>query len=173
MAAETQDANRPLTNKYRILRNRQSSWENVSATGRLRSRPDDGGTGIPPEGGRALLVRLEAEVRRRLETTPACHDWDHTHRVRVNARQLLRAEGADPLVVEAAALLHDLGRAAEMNDQGKTCHAELGARLVPEVLRDLGVTGRGLYPAGGRLRAHTPVPCPLRRARQPGSESGL
>jgi len=93
-----------------------------------------------PGGPRGLLVRLEAEVRRRLETTPACHDWDHTHRVRVNARRLVRAEGADPLVVEAAALLHDLGRAVEMGDQGKTCHAELGARLVPGVLRDLGVT---------------------------------
>jgi len=101
------------------------------------------GTGMPA-GARGLLLRLEAEVRRRLETTPACHDWDHTHRVRVNARQLLRAEGADPLVVEAAALLHDLGRAVEMGDQGKTCHAELGAQLVPELLRDLGVTDAAL-----------------------------
>ena len=89
---------------------------------------------------RDWLARLEREAQRRLAATPACHDWDHTHRVRLNARRLARAEGADARVVEAAALLHDIGRPQEMEDQGRTCHAEWGAREVPALLRELGVT---------------------------------
>lgn len=86
------------------------------------------------------LAALQAEVRRRLEALPGCHDWDHTLRVLHNARHLAHVEGADLTVVEFAALLHDIGRAAELQDAGRTCHARLGAEMVPELLAAVGVT---------------------------------
>lgn len=82
---------------------------------------------------------IEDEVRRLLLASPACHDWDHTCRVRRNALRIARVEGADLRVVEIAALMHDIGRPAELADQGVTDHAVLGAEMAPSVLRKLGV----------------------------------
>ncbi len=86
-----------------------------------------------------MLLRLMREVRRRLQNSPACHGWDHTLRVLANTRVLLAEETADRVVAEAAAVLHDVGRADEMSSRGKTCHAELGASLSNDILRQLGV----------------------------------
>jgi len=68
------------------------------------------------------------------------HDWDHTRRVRLNALSIARSEHADLLVVEVAALLHDIGRPQESHDHGQTDHAALGARMSREILMQLGVT---------------------------------
>lgn len=83
--------------------------------------------------------RLVSMTRQRFEQNPGCHDWDHTARVLTNARAIARAEGAAMAVVEFAAVLHDVGRLEELNDQGKSCHARIGARLVPRLLADVGV----------------------------------
>ena len=55
-----------------------------------------------------VLARTEAFVRGRLEGDGSGHDWWHVHRVRRVALRLAREEGADPYVVELAALLHDV-----------------------------------------------------------------
>lgn len=90
-----------------------------------------------------LIASLELRVQELLLSSPACHDWDHTQRVRHLALQLAAAEGANLLVVEAAALLHDIGRPAELADQGRTCHAALGAELAADLLQQLGVDHHG------------------------------
>jgi len=87
----------------------------------------------------ALLPRIESEVRELLRSLPHCHGWDHTSRVRALARRLAGEEGADVTVVEFAALLHDVGRAAEFATKGENCHAEVGAAMVPRLLRELGI----------------------------------
>lgn len=87
-----------------------------------------------------LVDRLEQVVRQRLAATPACHNWDHTLRVRRNALHLAEMENADTHVTECAALLHDIGRVTELADQGVTCHAELGAQLTAQILAELGET---------------------------------
>ncbi len=55
-----------------------------------------------------LLARTEAFVRERMHGDGTGHDWWHVHRVRAMALRLAREEGADPYVVELAALLHDV-----------------------------------------------------------------
>lgn len=55
-----------------------------------------------------VLARTEAHVRAAMEGEGSGHDWWHVHRVRQMALRLAREEGADPYVVELAALLHDL-----------------------------------------------------------------
>ncbi|MFA6929752.1 MAG: HD domain-containing protein [Lentisphaeria bacterium] len=86
-----------------------------------------------------LLPTLEMKVKELLLSMPSCHDWDHTLRVRENARKLAVAEHADLLLVDYASLLHDIGRLQEFKDQGKTCHAALGALMAVQVLEELGV----------------------------------
>ena len=85
---------------------------------------------------------LQEHVRQLLAEMPHCHGWDHTVRVWHNARHIARAENADLAVVQYAALLHDIGRAAELADEGLSCHARLGAEQVPHILNQIGINER-------------------------------
>ena len=87
----------------------------------------------------SYFPRLQDRVRDILASMPQCHGWDHTVRVRCNARHIARAEGADTAVTEYAAMLHDIGRQAEFDAPGRYCHAELGSEQAPEILRELGI----------------------------------
>lgn len=82
------------------------------------------------------LAEIACEI---LERNPACHDWDHTLRVWANARRIHELEGGDALVVDCAALLHDIGRPEELADQGVTCHATRGAELARDLLPQVGI----------------------------------
>ncbi len=65
------------------------------------------------------------------------HGFDHPLRVRGLAVRIGKEEGADLEIVEAAALLHDIGRAKE--DAGEIgCHAEFGAGEAKKVLEKAG-----------------------------------
>jgi uncharacterized protein len=55
-----------------------------------------------------LIDRTAAHVRATLAGDAAGHDWWHVYRVWQTARRLALAEGADLLVVELSALLHDI-----------------------------------------------------------------
>jgi uncharacterized protein len=65
------------------------------------------------------------------------HGWDHTLRVVRLAERIGQAEGADPDIVVAAALLHDIGRVAEDASDGRICHALHGATLAEPIVRNL------------------------------------
>jgi len=62
----------------------------------------------PGESHDRILRLTEAHVREALEGDGSGHDWWHIERVRRLALRLGAGEGADLLVVELAALLHDL-----------------------------------------------------------------
>jgi len=66
-----------------------------------------------------------------------CHGPDHTERVHKTALYIGRLMGAHLEVLSAAALLHDIGRRYETEEQGKICHAEKGAELAREILKKL------------------------------------
>ncbi|HEY7124332.1 MAG TPA: HD domain-containing protein [Ktedonobacterales bacterium] len=55
-----------------------------------------------------LLAATRAHVRARLEGDSSGHDWWHIERVARMARRLAQEEGADVLLCELAALVHDL-----------------------------------------------------------------
>jgi uncharacterized protein len=59
----------------------------------------------------AWISKLEQEVRRYLNAESSGHDPWHVFRVRDLAIRIAQAIGADTEVVQAAALLHDIGHA--------------------------------------------------------------
>lgn len=59
-------------------------------------------------GKQDLIERTEKFVQEILEGDSSGHDWWHVHRVRKLAMALGKREGADLLIVELAALLHDV-----------------------------------------------------------------
>lgn len=91
-----------------------------------------------------MLELLTEKVKTVLESAPGCHDWEHTARVWHNAKIIAIGEAkkipVDMLVVEAAAILHDVARPEELKKNGKVCHATLGAELAKKILADCGFT---------------------------------
>jgi uncharacterized protein len=55
-----------------------------------------------------LVQQTEAHIRQLLSGEGTGHDWYHIDRVRKLALQIGAKEGADPLIVELGALLHDI-----------------------------------------------------------------
>ncbi len=90
-------------------------------------------------GFRKKFDRLSVKIKKILNNSPRCHDWEHTKRVLHNARMLAGEEKkADLKVVELGALLHDIARADEMAIKGKVCHAKKGAELAKKILKKEG-----------------------------------
>jgi len=93
---------------------------------------------------RIALDRIEQIIADRLANWPPQWEgfhWpgythEHTYRVRNLALALGAQEGADPGVVEPAALLHDIAKA-----QGRE-HARIGAEEADHILHDLSVEDR-------------------------------
>ncbi len=83
-----------------------------------------------------------AELRQRTEahflSAPGSHDWEHTLRVHRLCLKIGPKEGADMATLEAAALLHDIGRSAQDQSNGSICHAEKGAAMATDLLAGLG-----------------------------------
>lgn len=59
----------------------------------------------------AIIVKTVSFVQKTLENAEGGHDWWHIHRVWTNARRIAQTETCDLLVVELAALLHDIADA--------------------------------------------------------------
>lgn len=87
----------------------------------------------------AKFAAVAGRLRAKLDAASGCHDYDHTLRVLANAERLAgMLPEADLRVVRMAALLHDVARPEEMSSKGKLCHAAIGAKLVPELLGEVG-----------------------------------
>jgi uncharacterized protein len=80
------------------------------------------------------LFFIRNEARANFSTAKGSHDWDHTLRVHRLCKIIGDAEGADSLVTQAAAYLHDIGRIHQDNGKGKRCHAEIGASMARQLL---------------------------------------
>ncbi|USG65261.1 HD domain-containing protein [Brevibacillus ruminantium] len=79
-----------------------------------------------------LPESLVNTARRFFDGQDPAHDWEHNLRVIALCERIGREESADMDILRPAALLHDIGRAEERKTG--ECHAEISARLVPELL---------------------------------------
>ncbi len=84
------------------------------------------------------IGNIETEVKKYFVDASGCHDFTHVERVRALALRIGRAEKADLLVLEAAALLHDIAKNDEMRKKGEFCHATEGAVLARPILEAAG-----------------------------------
>lgn len=82
-----------------------------------------------------IIKKIELEARKFFEGASGCHDWTHVERVRNLALRIAKKEKADLFIVEAAVLLHDIGRKEEMASKGLFCHAERGGVLARSILK--------------------------------------
>lgn len=82
-----------------------------------------------------LIQEVQAYSQACAEGSRGSHDWEHTRRVQALCLRIGRAEGADLLVLEFAAYLHDVGRSAEDEARGGVCHAEKGADMASAFLQ--------------------------------------
>ncbi len=81
-----------------------------------------------------IFQKIQGEVER--ELLCSAHDMDHILRVYNLALHLAEGEDVDLDVLRAAALLHDIARVKEDNDQsGKTDHAILSAQMCLPILK--------------------------------------
>jgi uncharacterized protein len=83
---------------------------------------------------------ITGKVKAILEAAPGCHDWEHTARVLHNAKIIAAHESlktsVNIIVIEAAAIMHDVARLEELKEHGKVCHATLGAERAEKILRE-------------------------------------
>lgn len=79
-----------------------------------------------------IISLTEAYVKKELENAEGGHDWWHIYRVRNNVRVIAKTEKCDRLVVELAALLHDI---ADSKFNGGD--EEIGPRKAQEFLMSL------------------------------------
>lgn len=88
--------------------------------------------------GPELAEAVRAEAEKYFGGRNGSHDWDHSLRVLNNCRLIAKETGADMLVIELAAYLHDIGRNEETRNRGKVCHAKIGGREAGRILKKCG-----------------------------------
>ena len=99
-----------------------------------------------------LYNTVEAYMRSCMD---ACaHDVAHVYRVLDNARTIAeKTPGADMDILETAALLHDIGRPAQLADPAKD-HAVVGAEMAADFLSGLGCAPDFIAAVTHCIRAH-------------------
>jgi uncharacterized protein len=91
-------------------------------------------------GSDEVLPKIYEIAKQRFADARGSHDWEHTLRVLRLCRRIGPAEGADMLVLEAAALLHDIGRPHQDAANGSVCHAVHGAAIAGRLVASLPLT---------------------------------
>jgi uncharacterized protein len=87
---------------------------------------------------REKIDSVKTEVIQTFYTKSGSHDWDHTERVCNMCLCIGKIEKANLVVLELAALMHDIGREEQDKSKGALCHAEVGAKLAVPILEKHG-----------------------------------
>ncbi len=86
-----------------------------------------------------LFKHIEREAKRFFRGARGSHDWDHTQRVLGLCLRIGKKEKGNLEILRLAALLHDIGRAAEDRSNGKICHSQAGASMAGKILKAHGL----------------------------------
>lgn len=89
------------------------------------------------------LTQIKAAAQERIRDARGSHDWEHTLRVVRLCTTIGAAEGADMLVLQAAAYLHDIGRSCQDESNGTLCHARQGVKMALPLVRQLDISRTG------------------------------
>lgn len=79
-------------------------------------------------------IKEKAQIM--LSEHKGCHGWDHTQRVYNLCVHIGKKEGVDMEVLEIAAILHDIARDLQTQCKGEICHAQKGAEMAEEILKE-------------------------------------
>ena len=103
-----------------------------------------------------LVNRIEQIVKKTLEKDSSGHDWYHIDRVVQNANYLQSKEGGDRLIIQVAALLHDISdhklNGGILNDGGRVSQrillaegtSEEFAKIVADIVDNVSFKGARL-----------------------------
>jgi uncharacterized protein len=80
--------------------------------------------------------QLKKEAMNYFLNSKGSHDWEHTERVLNLCMHIGEKENADLEILKFASVLHDIGRSQQDRSNGKICHAEKGAILAKELLKE-------------------------------------
>ena len=83
-----------------------------------------------------LTERIKKEAQSFFSNAKGSHDWEHTERVYNLCVHIGKKEKADMEILGLAAILHDIGRADQDKISGGICHAERGAVLAKQLLKN-------------------------------------
>lgn len=97
----------------------------------------DPSTALDPALLETVLSLIRRKARCFFENAAGSHDWEHTLRVHRLCLHLGPTLGADMLVLQAAAYLHDIGRPTQDAAAGALCHAMIGAKMALEIVEPL------------------------------------
>lgn len=86
---------------------------------------------------RHLIDDIRRYAQKAFSSAPRSHDWQHSLRVHKLCLRIGPCEGADMVVLEAAAYLHDIGRVSPDHTGHDDCHATRGARMAERLLDPL------------------------------------
>ena len=83
-----------------------------------------------------LTEQIKKEAQSFFSNAKGSHDWEHTERVYNLCVHIGKKEMADMEILGLAAILHDIGRADQDKLNGEICHAERGALLAKQLLKN-------------------------------------
>jgi uncharacterized protein len=109
---------------------------------------------IPKKPGDRVLSKICRAAQHLFSSARGSHDWEHTLRVFRLCERIGPQEGADMLVLKAAAFLHDIGRAAQDKANGSICHATRGARMTRKIIAPLPLSATRKHNIEHCVRAH-------------------
>jgi uncharacterized protein len=111
------------------------------------------------------LLKIKAVARQYFHSARGSHDWEHTLRVVRLCITIGQPEGADMLVLEAAAYLHDIGRDYQDKNKGNLCHAKKSACMALPLIQEMDISQLRKENIIHCIEAHRfredPAPCTL------------
>lgn len=99
-----------------------------------------------------LIEKTREFVASFLEGEPSSHDMTHINRVESLCLEIREKEGGDPLVLQLAALLHDVGVIKEHEEGGD--HAVYSADIASEFLSKAGIRKEVIEAVTNCIRTH-------------------